>query len=162
MKVTTDIIAAVQGPGWKYGLSRVLIDDQKNGVVFIAGSEYPFAFFTVDSQSTSRGSGTSEDGEIVWRRRGSSCQYKLAKCKVSTETITSWWENALPKAGAAETTASYPEGEPSTDWKVDELKSYADDNGIDLDGASRKADMVEIISPSESTTESTSDLDDLL
>ena len=95
MNVTHDLIAAVQGPGWKYGLSRILIDEDKNGVVFIAGSEEPFATFTVDVLSTSRGTGTSADGEIEWRRRGSSCQYKLAKCKVSTKTITEWWENSL-------------------------------------------------------------------
>ena len=95
MNVTHDLIAAVQGPGWKYGLSRILIDEDKNGVVFIAGSEEPFATFTVDVLSTSRGTGTSADGEIAWRRRGSSCQYKLAKCKVSTQTITGWWESSL-------------------------------------------------------------------
>ena len=91
MNVTHDIIAAVQGPGWKYGLSRILIDDEGNGVVFIAGSQEPFAEFTAGSVSTSRGQGTMEDGEITWRRRGSSCQYKLAKCKVSTVQMTARW-----------------------------------------------------------------------
>jgi len=95
MNVTHDIIAAVIGPGWKYGLSRILINDEGDGVVFIAGSQVPFAFFTVGTTSTSRGTGFSQDGDISWRRRGSSCQYKLAKCKVSTETMTSWWEDSL-------------------------------------------------------------------
>ena len=92
MNVTHDLIAAVTGPGWKFGLSRILIDDENNGVVFIAGSETPFATFTVSSTTTSRGTGSNADGEITWRRRGSSCQYKLAKCKVNTATMTSWWE----------------------------------------------------------------------
>lgn len=95
MNVTHDLIAAVTGPGWKYGLSRILIDDEGRGVVFVAGSQVPFASFTVKNVSTSRGEGFTEDGEVTWRRRGSSCQYKLAKCKVSTETMASWWTAAL-------------------------------------------------------------------
>jgi hypothetical protein len=95
MNVTHDIIAAVIGPGWKYGLSRILLNDQGLGVVFIAGSQEPFASFAVKNSSTSRGTGVTEGGEITWRRRGSSCQYKLAKCKVSTDTMTEWWTNSL-------------------------------------------------------------------
>lgn len=98
MNVTHDLIAAVSGPGWKYGLSRILINDEGVGVVFIAGSQEPFATFDVTSVSTSRGAGViagTDGGEVTWRRRGSSCQYKLAKCKVSTETMTSWWTESL-------------------------------------------------------------------
>lgn len=95
MNVTHDLIAAVTGPGWKFGLSRILLDDEGNGVVFVAGSQEPFATFTVDNVMTSRGSGHNDDGDITWRRRGSSCQYKLAKCKVSTATMTSWWEQFM-------------------------------------------------------------------
>lgn len=95
MDVTHDIIAAVNGPGWKYGLSRILIDSEGNGAVFIAGSQEPFASFDVVSVITSKGTGVTPDGEITWRRRGSSCQYKLAKCKVNTATMTSWWTDAL-------------------------------------------------------------------
>lgn len=98
MNVTHDLIAAVTGPGWKYGLSRILIDSEGNGAVFIAGSQIPFASFTVSSVSTSRGTGTNESGGITWRRRGSSCQYKLAKCKVSTQTMTSWWMSSRAPA----------------------------------------------------------------
>lgn len=94
MNLTHDLIASVTGPGWKYGLSRILIDEDGNGAVFIAGSESPFAEFTVRNVQTSKGAGYNDDGEITWRRRGSSCQYKLAKCKVSTATMTSWWETA--------------------------------------------------------------------
>ena len=96
MNVTHDLIAAVTGPGWKYGLSRILMNDEGQGVVFIAGSDGPYAFFTVQNSSTSRGAGFTEDGgEIKWRRRGSSCQYKLAKCKVSTEQMTQRWIDSL-------------------------------------------------------------------
>ena len=95
MNVTHDFIAAVTGPGWKFGLSRILLDSEGNGVVFIAGSETPLTTFTVDKVGTSRGEGHNDDGAITWRRRGSSCQYKLAKCKVSTATMTSWWEKFL-------------------------------------------------------------------
>lgn len=138
MNVTHDLIAAVQGPGWKYGLSRILIDEDKNGVVFIAGSEEPFATFTADVISTSRGTGTSADGEIAWRRRGSSCQYKLAKCKVSTKTITEWWENSLKSqpeqemlafsADASEEEAPKPKrrrkkAEPKAEAEVEEPKT---------------------------------------
>lgn len=99
MRVTHDPIAAVAAPGWKYGLSRILINDEGRGVVFIAGSQEPFAHFTVQNSSTSRGAGILDSGgEVTWRRRGSSCQYKLAKCKVSSETMQSWWENALATA----------------------------------------------------------------
>lgn len=92
MEVTHDLIAAVSGPGWKFGLSRILIDSEGNGVVFVAGSQTPYATFTVDSVMTSKGKGHTDEGEVTWRRRGSSCQYKLAKCKVNTATMTSWWE----------------------------------------------------------------------
>lgn len=95
MNVTHDLIAAVTGPGWKYGLSRILINDSGQGVVFIAGSQEPFASFETTKVSTSRGTGMTADGEVTWRRRGSSCQYKLAKCKVSTQTISSWWDASL-------------------------------------------------------------------
>ena len=95
MNITHDLIAAVTGPGWKYGLSRILINDKGEGAVFIAGSQEPFALFSVQNASTSRGAGFTSDGDITWRRRGSSCQYKLAKCKVSTETMKSWWEASL-------------------------------------------------------------------
>jgi len=95
MNVTHDLIAAVSGPGWKFGLSRILLNDQGLGVVFIAGSTDPYASFVVKNSSASRGTGVMEEGEVTWRRRGSSCQYKLAKCKVSTETMTSWWDESL-------------------------------------------------------------------
>lgn len=95
MNITHDIIAAVTGPGWKFGLSRILINDEGQGVVFIAGTEEPYAYFEVQNSNQSRGEGFNDDGTITWRRRGSSCQYKLAKCKVSTDTMTQRWVGAL-------------------------------------------------------------------
>lgn len=99
MNVTHDLIAAVTGPGWKFGLSRILINDEGEGVVFIAGSDTPYASFTVQNSNQSRGEGFNDDGTITWRRRGSSCQYKLAKCKVSTATMTERWADALAADG---------------------------------------------------------------
>jgi hypothetical protein len=98
MNITHDLIAAVTGPGWKFGLSRILLNDEGVGVVFIAGTDGPYASFTVQNSNMSRGAGRNEDGDITWRRRGSSCQYKLAKCKVSTETMTQRWVDSLGPA----------------------------------------------------------------
>lgn len=109
MENSHDIVAAVAGPGWKYGLSRIVIDGEGNGAVFIAGSQEPYAEFTVVNISTSKGSGVTADGEITWRRRGSSCQYKLAKCKVSTGEIMKWWADAKAKA------------EPKAEEKLEDL-----------------------------------------
>lgn len=95
MNITHDIIAAVTGPSWKFGLSRILINDEGQGVVFIAGNDQPYAYFEVQNSNQSKGEGFNDDGTITWRRRGSSCQYKLAKCKVSTATMTERWVNAL-------------------------------------------------------------------
>ena len=99
MNITHDIIAAVTGPGWKFGLSRILLNDEGQGVVFIAGTDTPYAYFEVKNSNQSRGEGFNDDGTITWRRRGSSCQYKLAKCKVSTDTMTQRWADALAADG---------------------------------------------------------------
>lgn len=172
MKIAHDLIAAVSGPEWKYGLSRILIDDEGNGIVFVAGAEEPLTEFTVTTFATSKGTGSSVDGDITWRRRGTSCQYKLAKCKVSTEQMKARWEAYLGDKGETQTeepTLSVasadpveaqqaeeptvadeePASRPSTDWKADELRAYAEKNGIDLDGATRKADMVAAIESAE-------------
>ena len=42
-----------------------------------------------------------------------------------------------------------PEGEPTADWKVDQLKAYAAERGIDLGEASKKADIVEVIAAAQ-------------
>ena len=74
------------------------MNSENRGVVFIVGSDAPLVEFTVTQLSTSRGSGTLDDGgQITWRRRGSSCQYKLAKCKINTATMTERWVAAQPE-----------------------------------------------------------------
>ena len=86
----------MKGPGWKHGLSRLLLDDEGNGAIFIVGSEDPFVEFVVTHLQTRRGIGeTAEGEEILWRARGSSCQYKYAKCRLTTATVQGWWEASL-------------------------------------------------------------------
>jgi hypothetical protein len=95
MQITRDLIASVKGPGWKHGLSRLLLDDEGNGAIFVVGSELPLAEFTVTLLRTRDGTGeTAEGEEVTWRARGSSCQYKYAKCRLKTEQIQEWWETA--------------------------------------------------------------------
>lgn len=137
MNVTHDLIAAVTGPGWKYGLSRILLNDEGEGVVFIAGQTEPLAAFAVEDVRQSRGSGSNEDGTITWRRRGSSCQYKLAKCKVSTEQMTQRWLDSLEPAPEPETVElpdpeDTQEMEPVPDGAAHEILSWV---GDDLDRA---------------------------
>ena len=38
-----------------------------------------------------------------------------------------------------------PEGDPSESWKVDQLKAYAADKGIDLGDATKKADILAVL-----------------
>lgn len=40
---------------------------------------------------------------------------------------------------------AFPDGEPSEDWKGDQIKAYASANGFDLAGATNKKAMVEAI-----------------
>ncbi|WP_404474833.1 hypothetical protein [Microbacterium aerolatum] len=42
---------------------------------------------------------------------------------------------------------------PSKSWKVDELKAYADENGIDLGDATKKADILAAIETAASSEE---------
>lgn len=46
-----------------------------------------------------------------------------------------------PNAEQAEV-QDFPDGEPNKDWKVAELEAYAAANEIDLDGATRKDDIL--------------------
>lgn len=36
----------------------------------------------------------------------------------------------------------YPEGQPDSEWKFDQLKAYAADHEVDIDGARSKADVL--------------------
>ena len=152
MNITHDLIAAVSGPGWRYGLSRILIDDAGRGVVFIAGAETPFARFSVTSLSTSRGEGSSPEGQIVWSRRGSSCQYKLAKCKVSTDTLISWWSasESVPEPIAPEASPEVPSGTIGEilDWVGRDPARAAQAKTAELAGKNRStllASLAEIV-----------------
>lgn len=49
-----------------------------------------------------------------------------------------------------------PSGEPGASWTVGELKAYAEENGIDLGGATKKDDIIAVIS-AHSETEDESD-----
>lgn len=65
--------------------------------------------------------------------------------KDAAEKITNpkAWGESLSASDAP--AAKFPEGDPSEDWKGDELKAYADAKGIDLGSARTKAEMVDAI-----------------
>jgi hypothetical protein len=155
MNVTHDLIAAVTGPGWKYGLSRILLNDEGEGVVFIAGSEAPFASFTIQNSSTSRGAGFNDEGEIKWRRRGSSCQYKLAKCKVSTEQMTQRWLDSLGEPVTEEPEAvAVPDGSAAVvmSWVGDDAERAQAALDAENDGKQRvglTADLEKMLAAEE-------------
>lgn len=46
-----------------------------------------------------------------------------------------------------------PDSAPSKSWKVDELKAYAGEHGIDLGGATNKADILSVIEAAGSSEE---------
>jgi len=47
--------------------------------------------------------------------------------------------------GGESTAVTIPDGEPSEEWKAAELTAYAEREGIDLAGATKKADVVAAI-----------------
>lgn len=53
----------------------------------------------------------------------------------------------------AEAGPAFPEGEPSEDWKGDQIKAYAAAYGIDLAGATNKKAMVEAIVAAKAAAE---------
>jgi hypothetical protein len=55
------------------------------------------------------------------------------------------WPTPMPTVPPV---AAYPEGAPTADWTNAEIKAYADANSIDLDGATKKADMLTAIEAS--------------
>lgn len=93
MEIKRDIVATIQGPGWSYGMSRVLIDKDGLAAVFVTADGPPAQTFTVVEDRPGGGVGKTDDGGVVkYRRRGSSCSYKLAKCQTSTKTLVGRWE----------------------------------------------------------------------
>lgn len=71
-----------------------------------------------------------------------------AKAFGPDDTVPAWAEKQItnPKAwegeGDDESDEEIPEGDPSEDWKVDQLKAYAEREGVDLGGATKKADIL--------------------
>jgi hypothetical protein len=91
-----DLVATVSGPGFGYGLARVLIDTEQNGVVFVPPGQVPVQAFKVKSLNAAGGEGILEDGGIIkFRRRGASCSYSLAQCNTKTATLMLRWEQWL-------------------------------------------------------------------
>lgn len=93
-EVQRDIIANVTGPGWNYGLARVLIDTEGNAAVFVPPGQVPVQTFTVNAGSNdSMGSGqTADGGQVSYRRKGASCSFSLAKCNAKTHTLAARWD----------------------------------------------------------------------
>ena len=58
-------------------------------------------------------------------------------------------ESIAQQAGLLEEAAAeapaYPEGQPSEDWTIPQLKAYAEHEGIDLGTATKKADILTAI-----------------
>lgn len=50
---------------------------------------------------------------------------------------------------AAEKAVEIPDGKPSTDWKADQLKEYAEKHEVDLGQAKTKPEIVEAIEKAE-------------
>lgn len=91
--ITRDVIAQVSGPGWNYGLARILIDDSGTAAVFVPpATNGPVYTFTTNLTQPGRGTGITEDGgQVSWRRRGSGCGFKLANCQISREELAEYW-----------------------------------------------------------------------
>lgn len=54
-------------------------------------------------------------------------------------------EHLIGSASDESKDASLPEGEPSEDWKGDQLKAYAEAHNVDLGSAKTKAEIVAAI-----------------
>jgi hypothetical protein len=50
---------------------------------------------------------------------------------------------------AIDGTANDPEATPTSDWKNADIEQWASDHGVDLGGATKKADMLDAISGAE-------------
>lgn len=91
--IARDVICSVQGPGWSYGIARILIDSEGHGAVFVPplGSG-PVKEFTVTDANQHHGNGlTAEGGTVTWRRKPAGCGFKLARCHATTEELATHW-----------------------------------------------------------------------
>ena len=60
---------------------------------------------------------------------------------VTSDRVAFYTPHGWKKVAEPAPAPAFPEGVPTTEWKVDELKAYAAEHGIDLD-ASKKADIL--------------------
>lgn len=92
--ITRDFVARVNGPGWDYGLARILIDDQRNAAVFVPpATNGPVQLFVADTFNPASGTGvTADGGRVSYQRRGAACSFALARCNVTTTTLTTRWD----------------------------------------------------------------------
>lgn len=93
--IKRDIIAAVSGPGWSYGLARLVFDTQDRVAVFVPPGDSPVQEFTFTKGNDMAGTGTVGDSQVTYRRRAASCGWRLAYCNMKTPTLMARW-NAVP------------------------------------------------------------------
>lgn len=96
-QIVVDEVASILSPTGNLPQTRLLIDSDGNAAVFVVGQQAPVLKFvaTADSlrsRNKFRGQGVLPDGQVLsWRKRGSSCQYQLAKCQIKAAQLESRW-----------------------------------------------------------------------
>lgn len=63
------------------------------------------------------------------------------------EVLARWESIPVPEKADEPETVEIPEGEPKPAWKVDQLKAYAEREGIDLEGAKGKDEILAAVTP---------------
>lgn len=92
--IVTDLIVTASGPGWRLPQARMLVDSGGNVALFTPPKGGPPArtFTTTQKVSPSRGTFTTDTGDTVsYRRRGSSCSWPYAKCRIGTQALAAMW-----------------------------------------------------------------------
>lgn len=111
--IVRDIIANVIGPGWSFGLARVLIDSDGNAAVFVPPGNEPVQTFKVVVGTDAQGTGTDANGkQVTYRRRSSSCSFALAKCNTKTSVLTKRWDAVTVPVQSVETEVPASVGDP--------------------------------------------------
>lgn len=93
-QITRDIIVTANGPGWSYGLARLLVAADGTASLWLPPGDAPVQTFRADMGTLNGVSGrgtTSDGGQVTFRRRGSGCSWALAKCRVATATLQQRW-----------------------------------------------------------------------
>lgn len=89
MRIVSDRVLAMSGPGWSYPKARVLVNDDNTAAVFTTvGPPTRLISFT---STTGRSFTTSDGATIRVRPVGSSCTWPLAKCQRSTQKMVALW-----------------------------------------------------------------------